>query len=60
MRGLGFENLTPSQLIEMKAIGINADYVKKMRDLGLKNVSINELIHIKATGADRILAREKR
>jgi hypothetical protein len=47
-------------LIEMKAMGITADYVRKMRELGLKNVSINELIQIKATGADKILAREKR
>ena len=60
MRSVGFENIPVNKLIEMKAMGITADYVKKMRELGLKDFSINELIQIKATGADKILAREKR
>jgi hypothetical protein len=60
MRELGFDKLTLDQLVEMKSMGITADYVKKMRSVGLKNVSINELIEMKATGVDKILTREKR
>ena len=57
---LGFDKLTLQQLVEMKAVGVTPDYVRKMRSIGLKNVSVNELIELKATGVDKILTREKR
>jgi hypothetical protein len=52
--------LTLEQAVEMKAVGVTPDYVRKMRAAGLKNLSVNELIKMKVTGVDKILTREKR
>lgn len=46
----GLKNLSADDVIELKSVGVNADFIKQMRQAGLSDLSARMLVELKATG----------
>ena len=55
LRAMGYTNLTPHQLIEMRIFGVTPDFIRKMEASGYKAVPVDKLIKIKMSGADELV-----
>ena len=52
---MGYTNLTPHQLIEMRIFGVTPDFIRKMEASGYKAVPVEKLIKIKMSGAEELV-----
>jgi beta-lactamase regulating signal transducer with metallopeptidase domain len=50
MASVGYTNLSVEQLVELKAVGVNANYVRSLRALGFNNLKVRELTNLRAVG----------
>lgn len=50
MASVGFKNLTIDELIRLKSVGVNAEYVKALRAAGFDNLTVKELVSLRAVG----------
>jgi len=46
----GYPNLSVSQLQQLRALGIDADFIQRAKAHGLQNLSVDDLTKLKATG----------
>ncbi|HZY99004.1 MAG TPA: M56 family metallopeptidase [Candidatus Baltobacteraceae bacterium] len=46
----GYTNLTVDQLVQLKAVGVTADYIRGVENAGLSHPSVNDLIRLRAMG----------
>jgi hypothetical protein len=55
LRTIGYTNLTPHQLIEMRIFGVTPEFIRKMEAGGYKAVPVDKLIKIKMSGAEELV-----
>lgn len=48
MTAVGYPNLDVRQLVELRALRIDADYVRKVAAHGFHNLSVQKLVQVKA------------
>jgi len=56
---MGYTNLTPHQLIEMRIFGVTPEFIRKMEASGYKAVPVEKLIKIKMSGADALVTARR-
>jgi hypothetical protein len=59
LRAMGYTNLTPHQLIEMRIFGVTPEFIRKMEASGYKAVPVDKLIKIKMSGADELVTAKR-
>jgi beta-lactamase regulating signal transducer with metallopeptidase domain len=50
MASVGYTNLSIDELIELRAVGVNASYVRSLRAAGLNNLKVSQLVSLRAVG----------
>jgi beta-lactamase regulating signal transducer with metallopeptidase domain len=50
MASVGYTNLSIDELINLKAVGVNANYVRSLQALGFSNLRVRELTNMRALG----------
>jgi hypothetical protein len=60
MRELGFTDLSPSDVVGLKATGVDGAYLRDLRANGLNDLSATDLVALKAMGIDGAYIRQLR
>jgi hypothetical protein len=50
---LGFSDLSPSNLVEMRIHGVTPEFIKEIRDAGYPDIKISKLIEFRIHGIDK-------
>lgn len=60
LAAVGYTNLTVDQLVQLKALGVTADYIRGIEDAGFHHPSITQLVRLKALDVQPEYVREMR
>jgi beta-lactamase regulating signal transducer with metallopeptidase domain len=52
LASVGYTHLTVDQLVSLKSVGVDADFIREVQRDGLGHPSVDELIRIRAVGVD--------
>jgi hypothetical protein len=58
MADAGYRNLTPHELVELKAQGVRPEFIKSLNDAGYTNLSVKDLVRMAAMGVNADFIRD--
>lgn len=57
LRALGYRDLSPRDLIQMRIFNVTPDYIRQMEKAGYHGVPVDKLIKLRMSGADKMLGK---
>ena len=57
LRKLGYDKLTPQQLIDLRIFNVTPEYIRRMQSIGVTDVQ--KLLDLKQTGAAEMLLKKR-